>query len=671
MIVINERMILNELNYKFPKTDIKANKIYYYQNFTKIFVNVFFFLSYKLYYNSLEKCFKGMDECATNIKWIKARVKEVIFSCIIMIILFELIIYKKISRLHLIHIIFSFALFYSYSHGLNFEDHGYYNFKGYFILFIILFILFLPINFLIYLIQKKKKKITILFLFTLILINILYKKHISNCEDWPRGLNNSFIENDSMKYGCQITFPKRCPYNFFKNFLDYTKFIGKDCKKIYIDAKKKLLKLSNSPYINDNSSHIGFPLTNKDLVCNLDFIDTNNLIEKFVLKNLVDMENKQVLNNSFKNKLPEIEVDFSKNVYGEMKINLNYNETLSKERKLLEKNVIPYSNNIMILYIDSVSRVNSLRQLKKTLKFFEQFMSYNGASQYKNPSENFHSFQFFKYQSFLYHTRNNYPILFYGQARNRRIVLITKYLKKNGYITCYSNDACRKDNIRTLHFLSTEEDYDHQFMICDPNKESINGNTIRCLYGNQTIEYLYEYGNQFWRKYKNNRKYLSIFSNIGHEGTLEVLKYADNIIYTFLNNLFNDNLLKDSSIILVSDHGVGMPSIYYIYDFYKIEEQLPMLYMIINDRKNICYEEQYKYIHENQQSYITSYDIYNTIGNLIFGDKYKNIKNKTIKNDTPKSQYGKSLFEQINQKSRTPLLYKKIGNMVNYICKKN
>jgi hypothetical protein len=64
-----------------------------------------------------------------------------------------------------------------------------------------------------------------------------------------------------------------------------------------------------------------------------------------------------------------------------MKINLNYNKTLSKERKLLEQNIIPYLNNIVILYIDSVSKVNSLRYLKKTLNFFEKFMPYDGAFQ--------------------------------------------------------------------------------------------------------------------------------------------------------------------------------------------------------------------------------------------------------------------------------------------------
>ena len=97
------------------------------------------------------------------------------------------------------------------------------------------------------------------------------------------------------------------------------------------------------------------------------------------------MENKEVLNEFYKDKIPEVVVDFSKSIYGEMNINLNYNKTLSEERIILEKKSTPYSNNIIILYIDSVSRVNSLRQLKKTLKFFEQFMSYKGASQKKIP----------------------------------------------------------------------------------------------------------------------------------------------------------------------------------------------------------------------------------------------------------------------------------------------
>ena len=107
----------------------------------------------------MEKCTEGLDECPRKLNWIKMKLKEVIFSCLIMVILFELILYKILSRLHLIHIIFSFIFFYLYSHGLDFEDHGFFNFKAFFIFFIIFFIIFLQINLLIFLKQKKENKI--------------------------------------------------------------------------------------------------------------------------------------------------------------------------------------------------------------------------------------------------------------------------------------------------------------------------------------------------------------------------------------------------------------------------------------------------------------------------------------------------------------------------------
>ena len=138
---------------------------------------------------------------------------------------------------------------------------------------------------------------------------------------------------------------------------------------------------------------------------------------------------------------------------------------------------------------------------------------------------------------------------------------------------------------------------------------------------------------------------------------MELIKYTDEVIYNFLNSLYNDNLFKDTTIFLMSDHGCTNPSIYFLYEFYQIEMRLPMLYIIVNDRKNLNYNQQYSNIKENQQIFITAYDIYNTIGNIIYGDNYINIKNKDDHHDTPKSQRGKSLFDIINPRERKPNLY--------------
>ena len=90
-----------------------------------------------------------------------------------------------------------------------------------------------------------------------------------------------------------------------------------------------------------------------------------------------------------------------------------------------------------------------------------------------------------------------------------------------------------------------------------------------------------------------------------------------------------------------------------------------MLFIIINDRKNVDYNQQYFNIHENQQTFITAYDIYNTIANIIYGDNYIDIQNKTDDHDFPKSPKGISLFEKINQKERKPSLY---PNMSLSVC---
>ena len=182
-----------------------------------------------------------------------------------------------------------------------------------------------------------------------------------------------------------------------------------------INQRDKILRSSKSPYINKNTMHIGFPLTNKDEIF---FSDMNySTYRRHIFENYIDMDNLTLL-NTISDKKPEITIDFSKNKTGVMNVNLHFNKTLSEERKKLESLGNPYSNNIFILYLDSVSRAYSIRQLKKTLKFFEKFISYQGNRNPKFPTENFHSFQFFKYYSHKYYTTGNYPILFYGNHRN-------------------------------------------------------------------------------------------------------------------------------------------------------------------------------------------------------------------------------------------------------------
>ena len=567
------------------------------------------------------------------------------------------------SYLNLIHLIIIFLLFYIYSHGRDFEDHGFFNLLGILIICSATFSLLLPLNGFIYIFRKKNY--FYLFIYLLIIANLILLYYckiqkLLECNDWSKGLNNTYIENNINKYGCQIIFPKLCYDKILKNIVDITLLTNTNCSKRNRKSKEKLLKFSKSKYIKKDTNRIGFPLTNNYPICCLGNQKTKNdinVLRNYIKNNLLDMDDEKSINFLKKENLPEIEVDFTKNPFGEMRVNVNYNKKLSRERKKLEQNSKPYSENILIIYIDSVSRANSIRKLPKTMKFFEQFMSYNKSYKNKYSSGKYHSFQFFKYHSFRGITKSNYPRIFYGNKRGRNIVRITKYLKKNGYVTGLANDFCYKDNARTFHKMKIDEVYDHQMLICDPNKNHYNTMSIRCLYGKMNFEYLSEYAKQFFVKYKYNRKFFTIISNDGHEGTLQALKYNDEIIYKFLNYLYNEQLLKNSSILLLSDHGASMPFIYSLTDFYRIEISLPMFYIIVNERKNVDYKKQFQNLYLNQQTFITGYDIYNTIVHLIYGNKYIFLKDKSKIIDSPKSPFGISLFMKINQKKRSPKIY--------------
>ena len=631
-------------------------------NKLKLILNIFFnlislllfIISYYFYFLSLEKCTKGDDECTRKWDWIKLKIMQFCTSAAIIIFLIILIIYKIISKFHLIHFVIAFIYFYRYSHSVFFFDHGGLNLFGLFfaIFASLIFIIFLKVFVYIFKIKYKYKIILIMFL--LLCHNI--EADPINCNDWAMGLNNTSIENNKDKYGCQIIFPKKCYFKIIQYTQDLSKLTRKSCKNKKKNARKNILKYSRSPYVNPNIMKFGFPLTNNDQGAKDGKFD--KLLTRYTSHNIIDMDKNPNISPK-----PEYIVDFLKDPLGELTVNLNYNETLSRERKKLENDSIPYYDNILIIYVDSISRAHVLRKMKKTVEFFEKFISYKGGHHKKYPTENFHSFQFFKYYAFEGYTPSNFPRLFYGKdQREKNLIRITRYIRQNGYVTCYSTDICMRDNTRIRHELTRDSLYDHQLLLCDPNTEHSSFITKKCLYGNINAYYLIDYINQFWRKYKNNRKFAVYVSNDSHEGTMELIKYTDEVIYNLLNSLYNDNLLKDSSIFLLSDHGVTNPSIYFLYDFFQIEKRLPALFIIFNDKKNLNYNQQYFNIHENQQTFITAYDIYNTIGNIIYGDKYVNIQNKDDRNDTPKSPKGQSLFELINPKERRPQNYNGMSN---------
>ena len=154
----------------------------------------------------------------------------------------------------------------------------------------------------------------------------------------------------------------------------------------------------------------------------------------FVPENMIDMEN---FKETEENKKPDVTVKFNFWGEGKVEINLQKNETLAKERKKKENKDSLYKN-ILLIYIDAISRSHFLLSLKNLSKFIEKFMLKN-----ENKKENFSSFQFFKYHSLGSFTHVNVQPMFYGNSiLSMKGVDFGKYGKENGYILGQSNNHC-------------------------------------------------------------------------------------------------------------------------------------------------------------------------------------------------------------------------------------
>ena len=134
-----------------------VNLKFYLKKNIKFFYILLFIIAYLLHILSLEKCYEGFDLCSLKTKWIERKISEAVVSCLIIVILIESIFYKYISSLNFLHLLLFYFSLYIYSHGIDFEDHGYYNFFGNITIIIVLLLIISPLNFLLYLIRLNNK----------------------------------------------------------------------------------------------------------------------------------------------------------------------------------------------------------------------------------------------------------------------------------------------------------------------------------------------------------------------------------------------------------------------------------------------------------------------------------------------------------------------------------
>ena len=360
------------------------------------------------------------------------------------------------------------------------------------------------------------------------------------------------------------------------------------------------------------------------------------------MRELIDMNDPNVPEEI--KKRTEVMVDY-RGETSKVLINIYRDEDLLKVRlplyKRLGKQML--AKNLMIIYIDALSRRHFMRKMKKTAAWIEKFHNKSGENKLT-------SYQFMKYHSVGYFTQINTVPAFLGkwwlEAGGN---YYTKYWKEKGAITSQSVSFCGRelfdfenDQFRHMNW----EPYDHEniALFCDPNyNQADNPYTPflgaysvrrRCLHGRDTHEYQLEYAYKFWDTHRDMPKVIRMDFLEAHEGSMEVIKYLDDRLEKYLVDLETNNLLDDTILLFMADHGNNMPGFVSLMDpwDWKIEKYLPMMYMVVPEKIQKAYGQNLKF---NEQSIVTAWDIHNTL--LQAGGAPMNAYNP----------YGTSFFKKI------------------------
>ena len=521
---------------------------------------------------------------------------------------------KWIFLEHLIYMIIVYSILIYKHYGTNILEHGKYNFLLFFITTILVFFVILGV----YMVYRFSKTIKYLYLIIavfafffcfLICYNFKYKYESNySCEKWNINLNNSYIFEDEKNEKCNLEKIKGlCYMDKIYNFFDLTLANNIKCENRDINEIDNFYGMIKNKTLRKYTK-FAFPST-----ININRGNNTKNLQHYLFNNLIELETNSSLIKNYETELDFI-TDSNKTTKGELKINLIKNDTLSEKRKKISEKSGKNSiyDNVLLIFLSSVSRAHFQRGMPKLSKFISKLMSYE-------PFPTMTSYQFSKYKNFPY-TMENIKHLFY-----KNDIDSLKYFKEEGYITGQVSDICDK-NMNNKNII----DFDHEnfVMSCDPNyflKKEFS-TYERCLYGKPISEHMINYASQFWEKYSENKKYFRMTFNYGNEPTGNVIRYLDEPLYNMLWNFYNERKLRNTAVFIISEQGNKNNGLYNILGSveFEIEKKYGVFIMLLDWNEKFKKEQYHKNLIKNQNLFITPYDIYDTVVHIALGEKYAN-----------------------------------------------
>lgn len=307
--------------------------------------------------------------------------------------------------------------------------------------------------------------------------------------------------------------------------------------------------------------------------------------------------------------------------------------------------------NVFLLGLDSMSRLNFVRNMPQTYEFLMSInaLEYKGFNKVGDNTFPNLTPMLTGFDSSELHKRCNYTENHFDNCP-----FIWNDYKKNDFATSFAEDLgfMGTYQFRKKGFKNQPTDYYWLFFDLVANSEIGNGRLfgVPLCYGSRFIFEVYlKYMYKFVERMQTDGTYFfTIFwTNVMTHQNLNTPLVADQYYSEFLKYMYDNGYLDNTILILNSDHGFRMGSINKML-YGMLESRLPMLYMRVPEWFLDKYPLLKNNLVVNTKRLINQFDIHDTLKDLINPYDIEN-KLKNIKSEVKKSY---SLFEEI-PKSRT------------------
>lgn len=224
----------------------------------------------------------------------------------------------------------------------------------------------------------------------------------------------------------------------------------------------------------------------------------------------------------------------------------------------------PQEPNILFLFMDALSRTRFKRKFTNTVNFLSDL-------HFKQDKK---FYDFFRYFLSGFNTIENTMALYTGSSEYTNFSYpIFKNFTDSGWATMWATSDC-EDWMKAVLGNILPHAFTHESVssMCNPiyylsapgefALGTLHGPysiKTRCLYGDYVHNVPLTYVEKFIETYHKKQRFFAVLSLIeGHEGTGDVLLTVDKNMENFLRKIVEKDVLKDTIVFLIGDHGPHM-----------------------------------------------------------------------------------------------------------------